>query len=736
MKTAATSRVKALAVGFSALVPFCLASPLAAEPLQPTGDVLLQADEAVYYPDKRVVVAKGHVEIDNDGRILLADAVTYDQTNDVVTADGHISLLDKSGNVAFADHVTLTDHMRDGALTGFGALLGRNGRLAAASAQRSEGRFTTALHAAYTPCKICNKPGQRTPVWQIKAYRVVHDEEKHKIKFTDATIAFFGVPIFYTPYLSEPDPSVHYASGLLTPDIGSSTSIGYFLRLPYHVSISPSQDATIEPLITTNGGDVLLGEYRQRWNDSGMWLQGSIGENPNGGFNGEKSQLYAHLFGSGRFQFSPIWQVGFDTQMTSNETYLKRYDISQLDRLVNDIFLAGEEGRSRFAVTGYIFQGLRASDDNRTFPIALPLVEYTYIPMHKWIGGQFRLDVNGVALSRDIGTNDQRMTTEARWRLPIVASDGELWTLQLDARGDLYHTNTPAPLPSDSHYVARGLPYAALDWRWPFIASGANGKSFIVEPIAQLIAAPYGGNQTNIPNEDSLNLEIDDNNIFSFDQVPGYDLAETGPRANFGVRAESRFAFGYVEGLVGQTFRLKSDPVFSAGTGLTGTASDVVGRFSIKFPPYLDLTDRVDIDEGTGTVRRNEVYLTGIYGRSSTQISYIQLAPTVYPLTPALGLPAQEEINAQMDLNFYENWQGFAAIRRDLIADQTLDSEFGFGYEDECLGISIAYRRKYTTDRDLPPSTSVVLRFNLKTTEAAIQPFSLFPQDVFSYTRP
>ena len=108
----------------------------------------------------------------------------------------------------------------------------------------------------------------------------------------------------------------------------------------------------------------------------------------------------------------------------------------------------------------------------------------------------------------------------------------------------------------------------------------------------------------------------------------------------------------------------------------------------------------------------------------------------MYPLTPALGLPAQEEINAQMDLNFYENWQGFAAIRRDLIADQTLDSEFGFGYEDECLGISIAYRRKYTTDRDLPPSTSVVLRFNLKTTEAAIQPFSLFPQDVFSYTRP
>jgi LPS-assembly protein len=321
------------------------------------------------------------------------------------------------------------------------------------------------------------------------------------------------------------------------------------------------------------------------------------------------------------------------------------------------------------------------------------------------------------------------LSAEARWRHPYVASDGELWTLQLDARGDLYHTDTPVPLPSDSHFVGRGLPYAALDWRWPFIATGKGGNAFVVEPIAQVIGAPYIGSQTNIPNEDSLNLEIDENNIFSFDQVPGYDLAESGPRANAGVRTEARFGTGYVEALVGQTFRLKNDPIFSSGTGLTGTASDIVGRFSIKFPPYLDLTHRIDVDEQTGKVRRNEVYLTGIYGRSSTQISYIQLAPT-------LGLAAREEVNAQMDVNFYKNWQAFAAIRRDLIADQTLDNEFGVGYEDECLGIALAYRRKYTSDRDLPPSTSIILRLNLKTTDAVIQPFSLFPQDVFSYTRP
>jgi len=731
MKGHRNSQLRRLALGFSALVPLCVAPPAtgAAPPVKPGGDALLQADELVYDTDKSIVSARGHVEIDYGARILLADAVSYNQKTDLVTADGHVSLLDEKGDVAFATHVVLTDRMRNGALQGFGALLGKNGRLVAANARRTQDRFTEATHVAYTPCKICDKPGQRTPVWQIKAFRIVHDEEKHKLTFKDATLSFFGIPFFYTPYLTEPDPTVRYASGLLTPDIGSSSSIGYFLRLPFYLSMSQTEDATIEPLITTNGGAILLGEYRHRLADGGMWMQGSFGENPNGGVGGTKAQIYGHLFGEGRFTISPRWQWGFDTQVTSNDTYLKRYNIWQYDRLINDLFVVAENGRSRFAVTGYAFQGLRATDNNRTFPIALPLVEYTYIPLHKWAGGQFRVDVNSVALSRDIGTNDQRLSAEARWRLPVVASDGELWTLQFDARGDLYHTDTPAPLPSDSHFIGRGLPYVALDWRWPFIATGKGARSFVVEPIAQVVAAPYAGSQANIPNEDSLNLEIDENNIFSFDQVPGYDLVESGPRANFGVRAEARFASGYVEALLGQTFRLKNDPIFTAGTGLTGTASDIVGRFSIKFSPYFDLTHRIDIDEQTGTVRRNEVYLTGNYGRSSTQISYIELAPT-------LGLAAREEVNAQMDVNFYENWQAFAAIRRDMIANQTVDNEFGIGYEDECLGISVAYRRKYISDRDLPPSTSIILRLNLKTTDATIQPFSLFPQDVFSYTHP
>jgi LPS-assembly protein len=690
------------------------------------GNVLLQADEMSYDVDAHVVTARGHVEIDSDGRVLLADEVSYDQDHDRMVARGHVSLTDEKGNVAFANEVELSDKMRDGALKSFAALIGKNGRLVAASATRTGGRFLEAFDAAYTPCKICNQPGQRTPVWRVRASRVRYDQQKHRIMFSNATLEFFDVPLFYTPYLNEPDPSVRYASGILTPDLGNSTSIGYFLRLPIYVALSQSSDATVTPIVSTRGGEVLAGEYRERWNNGGMWLQGSAAFNPNGGLSGHDDQFYSSLLGSGRIALSDHWRTGFDAQLTSNDTYLKRYDFSQLDRLVNDIFVEDNNARMRFAITGYYFQGLRATDVTGVVPFVLPLVEFSYSPTSHILGGQLRLDASSIALNRDVGADDQRVTAQMRMSWPTVLPGGQLLTLELNARGDVYHVSDP--LATSDKFISRGIPYAALDWRWPFISSSGAGRAIILEPIVQVIAQPYGGNPAGIPNEDSGAFELDENNVLSFDQMPGHDLVESGPRANLGIHARAQFPSGSIDAVLGQTYRLKPDPIFGPDSGQHGTASDIVGRVSVKFLPYIDLTDRIDIDRDNGTVRRHEVYLTGIFGRSSVQLSYVHLPQELV----SLGLPEREEINAQADINFYENWQAFGAIRRDLLAGQMLDTELGLGYEDECLGISVAYRRKFTTDRDLPPSTSIVLRFNLKTGDEPIEPFSLFPQDVFS----
>src|SRR5208282_1558707 len=155
----------------------------------------------------------------------------------------------------FSNQAVLTDRMRDGVLDGFAALIGKSGRLAGTHATRKGGVRTIATRAVYTNCKICNQPGQQTPVWQVEAARVVYDQPAHRIYYTDAIVDAFGVPIFYTPFFSNSDPTVRRASGILVPEIAKSSTLGYFTRIPLYVSLTDSRDFTIAPMLTTEAGD-------------------------------------------------------------------------------------------------------------------------------------------------------------------------------------------------------------------------------------------------------------------------------------------------------------------------------------------------------------------------------------------------------------------------------------------------------------------------------------------------
>jgi LPS-assembly protein len=704
---------------------------------KPGGTGLIRADEVTYDTTTKVMTATGHVEIDYNGRILLAEKVTYDQVKDVATADGHVSVMEPNGTVAFADHAVLTDQMRDGVAEGFSALIGKHGRFASIRATRTaNGTILTGFHGVFSSCKVCNQPGQRTPLWQVRAARIVWNQPEHEIVYHDATFELFGVPVGYTPYFSQPDPSVKHKSGLLAPELGSSTVLGSVARIPVYIALSDSEDATVSPMFTTNAGVLVEGEYRARWNDGGMWFQGAVADNPNGGLTGHQSEWYSSLFGSGRIPLvDNVWKLGFDAQLTSNDTFLKRYDLSILDRLTNDLFVEGLDGRSRFAITGYFFQGLRLTDNEDFFPIVLPFIEYTFIPEHKVLGGDFRFDANTASVTRDLGPESQRATAEMRWSLPLLTDNGQMITVQADARGDVFRvTNNDLPdfpaIPTKVNYIARGLPYIALDWRWPFAATKTvGGTSFVVEPVAQAILSPYGDNPKDIPNEDSSDFELDDNNIFNFEHLPGYDLVETGPRANAGVRATAFFpGGGSTELLVGEAFRLKPDSSFDQLVGINQNFSNIVARFTIKFPPHFSLTHRVEIDQATGNFQRNEVYLDATWGRSVLEVSYLKLSQE----QAQLGLEPREEVNGQATVGLFDHWAVFAGARRDLENDHMIDDELGVGYLDECLGVSISYRRDYTSDRDVPPSTSVLFRVRLNTSDQSEEPSVMFPRHVFT----
>src|SRR5262249_4128285 len=120
--------------------------------------------------------------------------------------------------------------------------------------------------------------------------------------------------------------------------------------------------------------------------------------------------------------------------------------------------------------------------------------------------------------------------------------------------------------------------------------------------------SPYGGNPNSIPNEDSLDFELDDMNIFSPTPFTGYDRVASGPRYAYGGEYTVTNRGGQsVDVLLGQSYQPHPVQAFQAGTGLDHSLSDYVGRIQIVPSPNLGLNYRFRVNQYDFAMRRSEV---------------------------------------------------------------------------------------------------------------------------------
>ena len=71
--------------------------------------VVFRADEIEYDDQLALTIARGHVEISQNGQVLLADTVSYNQRTDTITASGNVSLSQPTGEIVFADFIELRE---------------------------------------------------------------------------------------------------------------------------------------------------------------------------------------------------------------------------------------------------------------------------------------------------------------------------------------------------------------------------------------------------------------------------------------------------------------------------------------------------------------------------------------------------------------------------------------------------------------------------------------------------
>jgi LPS-assembly protein len=694
--------------------------------LQP-GDAIDFAADTLSYDDKaEIVTATGNVVIVREGYRLTAREVVYNRTTGLVEARGDVVVIDPGGNQAFGDRVEVSDSLRDAAIENILVVLEDGGRLAARSGKRVNGR-SVLNRAVYSPCDIGRDADcPRAPIWQIKAVRVIHDPVKNRLTYKDAYLELFGIPLVYLPSLSHPDGRSGNASGLLVPNVAIDRQLGLELEFPYYLAWGGNKDLTITPTVYSNVNPALGLEYRQM-TDSGPFRIGAFGTESrridNAGLPQSGPRIYA--FANGRLQHAPNLRSTFGVRYSSDDTFLRRYDISRDVTLRNFYQFERFTGDSYLSVEGWAFQGLRVGDRQGQSPIALPLVDFQYRPDFSAFGGRLDLRVNTLAVTRTAGEDVRRGLASARFDLARITPMGQRVTATALARGDIYNVSdsalsrTPVYATRDG-WESRGLAAAAFDVEWPF-AGPAFGGTQTLTPRVQLVASSSGDNGR-FPNEDSRAVEFEDTGLFEINRFPGFDRWESGTRLTYGGRwTLDRPRLGIVaEG--GQSYRLSDKPtIYPDGTGLSGNFSDYVARWSAKFGRFVDVTQRVRLDKTSFAVRRNEVDLTLGGRRTFATLGYVRLNRDI----SVEDLPDREEARVGGRVQLARFWSVYGSAIVDLTGQQEdplsnadgyepVRHRVGFAYEDECFEFALTWRRDYTQDRDFRRGNTFLLRLALK----------------------
>ncbi|MEZ5690109.1 MAG: LPS assembly protein LptD [Rickettsiales bacterium] len=684
--------------------------------------VLLTARQVDYDKERSLVSASGKVEVVQGEIILLADHIIYDQKENVVTASGNISVLEASGNVVFADKLELKDDMKKGVIGQFKARLNDDSLFAANSAKKINENVTELHQAVYSPCKVCRSETEENyPLWQLEADHIVIDKEKQKVSYENAFMEIYNIPIFYTPYFSHPTPGADNKSGLLAPTLKQSTNLGTVYKQPIYYSIEADKDITVTPIYTSLEGPVLDGEYRQLFNNGTLNLSGSITKPQTrdaGGVVSKGQDIRGHFSGEGHFHTKDKTNLGFSINKTSDDTYLRRYDISDDSFLTSRIYaekydFIGDNKlknhmRSAFDIQALEFDGLTADDDNRISPRILPLVNFDWQSEKGEYDDRFLINANIMALTRRQGTESRRISTTAGWNLPYITEDGQIIELNAAVRTDLYWIDDFTLVNGNnfSGKTTRVLPSASVTWRYPFINNLEN-SNILIEPIVMLATSAKSGNSGKIPNEDSSIPEFNTSNLFSPNRFAGYDRVETGAQASYGIRGHAQFPDNkYVNWLVGQHYRRDTNNNFPYSNNSSNKFSDYVGNIGVYYDPF-SVSYRTRLDKDSLAFNQNEVNALFNYYPVYLSSSYLSLKndPT---------LQNREEISGALAINLTKQWIWGVSATRDLQINDISNASTSLTFNNECIYITNSFGRNYTSDRDIKPSTTYMFQISFK----------------------
>lgn len=667
---------------------------------QAQGTATLLADRIEVDGEDRLR-AEGNVEVFYDGTRMTAAAVVYDRAADRLEFTGPLVIVSPDGAVLAAEEATLDPQLRNGLLRGARLVLDRRLQLAATRIDRAEGRYSQLRGAAATACSVC---GDRAPLWDIRATRVLHDEDARQLYFENAIFRVRGIPLLWLPRLRLPDPTLNRARGLLLPDIVTNDRLGFGLKFPYFIPIGDHRDLTLRPYLSAQTR-TLEARYRQAFRRGTIEVNAAFSEDT------LVDPARAYLFLDGDFALGRGYRLDFGLQGVTDDTYLIDYGYSFADRLRSGATLQrvrpDEMLRGRLAY----FDSLRQTESDGSLPPYMADLRYERRLRPSTLGGTLALSGEVESFLRTEGTPGEagrdvtRAGAGARWQRDWVIGPGVLAEARSLLALDYYAISDDPQAPRD---VLRAAPGAGVSLRWPLVRQEAGGGvTDVLEPYLGLSWSDLLGEE--VPNEDSTQIEFDEANLFFLDRFPGEDARETGSRTTLALSWTRSAPSGAAAALTfGRVLRDEPVPEFTRSSGLAGRQSDWLVAARLDLPRGFSLNTRTIFDQDFDFAKTGG-RLDWRAARFDIGATYVWLPPD--PDEQRTGPVSEWAVNGGYRVSERLSLRGDA--RYDVAASRPRNAGLAIAWQNECVTVDLSLARRYTSSGKIEPSTEFGVQVGL-----------------------
>lgn len=690
------------------------------------------ADKIIYNKANQLLKTFGNSRfIDSKNRILSAENFEYDLDKKIINAQNKVKFIDKEKNIYYFSKITSDDKFDE--VIGFDLNSDLNKakfksgdkfnefiepRLSGKEASIKDG-ITIIKDGKFTSCKRTNET-DGCAYWNLKASEIIHNTELKEIIYKNATLDLNNINVLYTPYFSHPDPTVKREAGVLAPSFTSlGGDIGSTVKVPIFYPISESKDFTISPIYYFKQNPLLLGEYREKFKNGDLSLEGGFTEGYKDITSAKTEGSRHHLYGNLQLNFSDkiLDESIFNAkiQNVSNPTYLrvnkinstndgfKRVLVKEDDtQLTNEIYFNsfGKNEMLNFKAAAY--QNISLDKKSDQYQYLLPEIGYSKYQLFD----NNNLSFNSNLKSQNINTNQNKSTfiNNLDYSTPENYNNdlGVSYKFLTKINNINYYSDYNAPKQDLNNEIN---PVLGFDTSLPFAKISKESEQYLIPRIF----TRYSPGK--MPNSKSNTTTLSTDNIFAMNRMNSDELIEKDLSFNLGFDWlwQEKFTPNKQPekaGIsIGQVIKFNKDANMPTASSLQNKTSDIVTKVNYLAPKNFDVTLKNTIDKQLSSVYYSDLTLKKFIN------NYGEVNLNYYEKNKYIG--SERYAKANLVSNLSNSTKLKLETDRNLKTNLTNSHKLSVEDENECIRYGFYFQRNYSSDKDLKPSTSVMFGVTL-----------------------